>query len=98
MKINIEFLIEKEEALRRVKKLIPKLKEDFNGKISDTYENWNGNTADFGFKALGSKIKGVLQVLDKNLVIEASLPFAAFPFKGLIESKIREIAIDLLKP
>lgn len=98
MNLKINFEIEKSEALKRIKKLVPKLKEDFKGQISDTYENWNENKADFGFKAMGFKVNGILNVLDNYLIIQSKLPFAALPFKGMIESKIKEIAYELLKP
>jgi len=98
MDINIEYFISKQEALQRIKKLIPELKEDFKDQITEIYENWAGDKADFGFKILGFNIKGLFFISEKKLNISANLPFAALPFKGLIESKIREKANELLKP
>jgi len=97
MNINIKFFIDKTEALGRIKKLIPELKEEYKGQISDITEKWNGDNADFGFKIMGFSINGIFNISDDNLNISAKLPFAALPFKGTIEKLIREKSNELLK-
>jgi len=97
MKISIDYNIEKNEAIRRIKNLVPKLKEEFKTQISDTYEKWEGDNADFGFKIMGFNIVGKFMMTHNQAIIDANLPFAALMFKGMIESKIREEAEKILK-
>lgn len=98
MIIKIDFVITKDEALSRIKQFVPNLKQQFEGTVTDVYENWNGYNADFGFKAYGAASKGTLKVFDNYIEIDSKLPFIALPFKGVIDSKIKEAASDLLKP
>jgi len=97
MKINIDFEIEKQEALTRIKNLIPQLKEDFKTQISEVHEEWDNDKAIFGFKIMGFAIKGKFVVTENQAIIDASLPFAALMFRGMIETKIKEEATKLLK-
>ena len=97
VKVNIDHNLEQQEALRRIQKIFDKLKGDFKDQISDVQENWNGNSADFSFKIMGLLMKGKLIVNAANVILDGSIPWAAVPFKGLIESKIKEEAISLLR-
>ena len=98
IKVKVKHSLPQNTALERIKKIFDKLKEDFSDKISDTQEKWNGNSADFSFKIMGLLMKGIIQVNDNEVVLDGKIPFTALPFKGLIESKIREEAENLLKP
>lgn len=94
--VKVSHSLAQEEALKRIKKIFDKLKDDFKDKISDVQENWKGNSSDFSFKIMGLLMKGKLMVSASDVVLNGSIPFAALPFKGLIESKIREEAENLL--
>jgi hypothetical protein len=84
------------EALKRIKGLLGKVKTQFAAKISDLRENWNGNTGTFSFSAMGFSVSGTLTVKSSEVALESRLPFAALPFKGKIESILRERATALL--
>jgi hypothetical protein len=47
---------------------------------------------------MGFKISGELNVTAHDVAITGEYPFAAMPFKGTIESTLRERAERLLKP
>jgi hypothetical protein len=96
IKVKVDHSLTQEEALKRIKKIFDKLKDDFKDKISDVQENWNNNSSDFSFKIMGLLMKGKLSVSTSDVFLDGSIPFTALPFKGLIESKIREEAENLL--
>ena len=98
MKVIVDHVLPKQEAKTRISKLIEELKTEHRDKISDEYENWNGDSADFGFKVSGMKITGKLIIRDSDVEINGKLPFLAIPFKSQIENLIREKAEELLKP
>ena len=98
IKVKVEHSLSQNIAQERIKKIFDKLKDDFSDKISDVQENWSGNSADFSFKIMGLLMKGVLRVDDDEVILDGKIPFTALPFKGLIESKIKEEAENLLKP
>jgi hypothetical protein len=95
--VVVDHSLEKSLAKERVKKIFDKLKEDFQDKISDVNETWNENHADFSFKIMGLLMKGRLLVSDLNVVLDGKIPFAALPFKKVIENTIRNEAEKLLK-
>jgi len=97
VKVKIDHSLEQTEALNRIKKIFDKLKDDFKDEISDLQESWNGNNADFSFKIMGLLIKGKLSVSATDVVLNGTIPWAAVPFKGMIERKIREESEKLLK-
>ena len=97
IKVEIEYFINQEIALERIKGLLGKLKSDYAEMITDMNEQWTGNKAGFSFKVMGMKVKGNLTINPSMVLIDGDLPLAAFPFKSTIEDKIREEAVKLLK-
>ncbi len=79
-----------EEALRRLRKKLDSVRDQFGGQVSDFRENWSENELAFGFSAVGMKIAGTVAVEASNVKVAAQLPFAAAMFKGLIEQRIRD--------
>ena len=96
IKVKVDHSLAQEEALKRIKKIFDKLKDDFKDKITDVQESWNGNSSDFSFKIMGLLMKGKLAVSQSDVILDGKIPLTALPFKGLIESKIREEAENLL--
>lgn len=73
------------------------MKNRYSDKISDIQEEWDGDSANFSFKLMGFSVKGKLLVAETDVQLEGSLPFAAVPFKGMVETAIREQTKELLK-
>jgi hypothetical protein len=65
--------------------------------ISDLNESWNGDGAEFSFKAMGMTVEGIISVDKKTVNLDAKIPLAALPFKGTIENTIKEEANKLLR-
>ena len=85
-----------EEAKRRISSLVADTKKQFGHMATDVTETWNGNTADFSFKAMSFPISGTLNVQPAEVLVEIQLPFAALPFKGQVEREISGRAKALL--
>ena len=95
--INVPHELGKDDALARIKDILVQSKAQYGDKISDLQESWTDDGGTFSFKAMGFKISGAMTVTDSHVEIVGDYPFAALPFKGSIESTLRERAERLLK-
>jgi hypothetical protein len=96
MSITVPHRLSQDEAQNRIQSLLGDLKEQHGDQISDLKEEWRGNRCAFSFKAMGFSTSGTLIVTPSKAELSGSLPFAALPFKGRIESEIRQRAEQLL--
>ncbi len=96
--VNVPHTLGQQEALNRIKGILGSAKEQYGDRISDLQEHWTADGGTFSFRAMGFKISGNLKVTDNDVAITGEYPFAAIPFKGTIESTLRERAERLLKP
>ncbi len=96
MHMEIPHQLGEQEALSRIQTMIPKMKERYGQQIKDVHEEWTGSNGVFAFNAMGFNIKGMISVQSDEVVLDGNLPIAASPFKGRIESMIREQAAELL--
>ena len=95
-KMSVPHRLSQDEALGRIKKLLAQLRTRHSDKISDLREDWNGYVGGFSGSAKGMSVSGTLAVSPSEVIIEATLPFLAKPFKGRIELFIRAEAARLL--
>ncbi len=86
LSLQIPHTLDREEAVRRIKEQIPKVR----GHVTDLDEQWQDHTLNFHFKTMGFKIGGTLAVEDKAANLDVDLPLAAMMIKGTIEQKVRE--------
>ena len=96
LSMNIPHELPKEEALKRIKGLLQKLKSEQGDMISDVKEEWNNDKGDFAFTAKGFDLSGGIQVTDTGIDIDAKLPFAVSLFSDRIKKIITEQATSLL--
>jgi len=85
-----------EEASRRLKEKFDIVRRDYGSQVSNLHEEWADHTLSFGFKAVGMKVEGTVEVGGDCVKLDTKLPIAAAIFKGLIESKVRGELGDLL--
>lgn len=88
--VNTPHNLAPEEALKRVHGLLDRVKEKYQGQVSDLTESWRENLLDFAFKTYTFAIKGQLKVEPGQVTIDGEIPFAAVMFKGRIEQTIRD--------
>ncbi len=94
--ISVPHQLTQEEALGRVKRGIAHLKTQYSSQMNNLQESWDGNVGKFSFSALGFPVSGVGTVNPQDVTADIDLPFAAAPFKGKIESALREKLTNLL--
>ncbi|MGE5401858.1 MAG: polyhydroxyalkanoic acid system family protein [Ignavibacteriales bacterium] len=96
MKISVPHNLGEGEAASRVRNLVSQLKNQYGSQITDMKETWNGNKGNFSFRAMGINVDGEIFVEPSQVNLEGNLPMAALPFKGTIESTIRNKLESLL--
>jgi putative polyhydroxyalkanoate system protein len=94
--ISVPHSLGADEAAARLKNFFEKLKEQYQDKMSNLEQQWNGNKLDYSFSTFGFNIKGDLNVEPGEVKVNGSLPFAAMMFKGKIEQSVREQLEKLL--
>lgn len=90
LNVTIDHNLEQYEALKRIKTLLNTMKTQFSDKISNLHEEWDGNTGKFSFSAAKLNVSGMLTVNPSQVELAGNIPLAALPFKGKIESTIKE--------
>ena len=84
--MQIPHALGREEATRRIKEQIPKVRDQ----VPDLDEQWQDHTLTFHFTAMGFKVGGTLAVEDTAANLDVDLPLAAMMVKGMIEQRIRQ--------
>ena len=97
-KFNMVFpnALPQSEALRRVQGEIESLKVQFGDTVGDLRDSWRNDTYLFEGMTMGVSVSGVILVKASQIEIAANLPWLAMPFKGRIETVIRERLRTLL--
>jgi hypothetical protein len=97
LEIKVAHELTQTEALTRIQQFLPDLKAQHSDRISDLKESWSGSTGQFKFRIKGFKVSGSLVVSESEVLIKGDIPFLALPFRGQIESTIKEKAEELLE-
>lgn len=96
LSVSIPHKLGQANAVTKLKELIPKLKREHGSEISDVWQEWQGSSAEFGFRTRGFDISGRLTVHDRSVTITGKLPFLVSMFSDRIEDAIRSEAAKLL--
>ena len=95
--LDIPHHLPQEEALKRIKTLLSKTRDQHSGQIDDLKETWDGNTGHFSFSAKGFDLSGTLTVQPNVIQLRSEVPFAVSLFKGKISRVIQDKAEELLR-
>lgn len=81
----------RDQATERLRQFSKVALADIPTDVTEVQEQWQSDgSLEFGFKAMGMKLTGRMTVGDGEVKVAGKMPFAALPFRGAIESKIRE--------
>jgi hypothetical protein len=94
--VSVGHALGRAEALRRTKNFLGQIKEKHADEISDLNEEWVGTTGTFSFTARGFDVSGTLNVDDRRVTMSGEGSALLRPFKGKIESILREQAQEIL--
>ena len=90
MSVHVDHSLGKEEAIRRLKELMPKVQARYKDLVKDLKEEWTDeSTLHFGFRTAGMNIQGDLHVEEEAVKLDGKLPFAAMMFKGKMEQGLK---------
>jgi hypothetical protein len=88
--------LSQDEALKRIKVMLHKLKTEHPDKIHEVNEHWTGYSGEVAFTAQSFLFSGTITVEPTQIKLEADLPLMAMLFKTKIEETIRIEAEKLL--
>ena len=98
IEMSVPHQLGREEAMSRIQGMMTQVKEQYGSQVTDLEEQWTDSGGSFSFKAMGFAVSGDLAVHDDHVSMDGDIPWAAAPFKGTIETTIRERAERLLQP
>jgi hypothetical protein len=96
LEMTVPHQLSQQEALQRIRNLIPQLRQEYGKDITDLREQWQDNIGTFSFKVKGFSVSGKLTVEPSQINLSGTVPLAATFHKGKIETAIRERAKRLL--
>jgi len=81
--------------MQRLQAFIDKIRG--RSEISDLQESWSENVLNFSFRTFGFTVQGMTTVDDDRVRMEGTLPMAALPFRGKIESTVHQELARMLQ-
>ena len=89
--VAIDHQLSRQDAVEKLKGFSANLRSEVRDRVTDVEESWDedGNL-NFSFKALGFEVSGQMVTCDSQVTVAGNLPFAALPFRGAIESEVKQ--------
>ena len=94
--VTINHQLDAELVRRRVEARLDQLRRDYVEKIARCDISWSGNVANIQASALGYSVLTQIFLTEKQVRIEASLPWMLASLSGKIENLIMKNAKDTL--
>ncbi len=96
LSLSLTHSLSPDEATARIRGLVDEMRAAHPDYARDIRDSWDGPSGRFEGSVMGFKVSGELTVAAGSVEITASYPFMASPFKGKIESMIRETGEKIL--
>lgn len=84
--VQVPHQLGKDAAIERLKHFADRVAAQYKDQVSRLESNWSGDKLNFNITAYGFTFSGTVTVADTDAVLNGTLPFAALPFRGRIES------------
>jgi hypothetical protein len=97
MKIDLPHRLGAEEAKRRLRTRIGRLKDHIPGGAAEVTSSWEGDRMNLRVQALGQEISGHVDVFDTKVHLELMLPAFLAMFGSQIEALLRRGGTELLE-
>jgi hypothetical protein len=89
--VEVPHEMQRDQAAKKLRDFSEQARSQMPAEISDLEESWDDeDNLSFSFKALGFKVSGAMVSQTENVVVSGNLPFAALPFRGMIEAQLVE--------
>lgn len=95
--VSIPHDLGKEEAVRRLKGGLGRLRAGFGNSVSVVEETWTGDHLDFSWRVLGQSASGGLDVAEDHVRIEVQLPWLLAKLGEKLTGTIRQHGQILLE-
>ena len=95
--VSVPHRLGKEEAIRRLKGGLGRMRTNLSALIAIEQETWDGDTLHFQALGLGQSAAGSITVFDDNLRIEVTLPWLLAKFAERLQPALRREATLLLE-
>lgn len=82
---------DRDAVVAKLRSFFKQALDDAPDAVSEVEETWDeqGNLA-FAFSAMGFRVAGNMVTDEEKIIVGGDLPFAAMPFRGALESQIKE--------
>lgn len=89
--VEVSHQMDRDVVAEKLRRYSEDAKAQMPAEISNLQEDWDeeGNLT-FSFTALGFKVSGQMISHAEIVVVSGKLPFAALPFRGMIEKQLVE--------
>ena len=89
--VAVDHTLERTIAVTRLRGFSESILANAPVEVSDLKEDWDdeGNL-EFAFTAMGFTVSGQVVTCEAYVTVKGDLPFAALPFRGMIEEKMAE--------
>lgn len=94
--VNVPHELGRDEARRRLEQGFGRLREQIAGKAVAFDEKWEGERLHFSAGALGQKVSGRVDVLEKSVRIEVDLPWILASIAEKLQGKLQKEGTLLL--
>lgn len=88
VKVHVEHQLPREVAIDRLQQYSQRIRGDFQREVAEVQETWSDGIAQFSFRVMGFSVSGRTIVHFDRAEVHVQLPFAAIPFRGMIEKEI----------
>lgn len=95
--VNIPHDLGREEAHRRLQTGFGRIREQIAGKALAFEERWEGERLHFNAAALGQKVSGRVDVLEKSVRIEVDLPWILASIAQKMQGRLQQAGTLLLE-
>ncbi len=95
--VNIPHDLGREEARRRLQTGFGRIRQQIVGQALSFEERWEGERLHFNAGALGQKVSGRVDVLDKSVRIEVDLPWILASIAQKLQGRLQKEGTLLLE-
>jgi hypothetical protein len=95
--VSIPHRLGRDEAVRRLKNGLGRVRTDFSSFMAVDEEVWAGDRLTFRIRALGQPCSGAIEVFESHLKLEVVLPWLLAKLAGRFVPTIRKEATLLLE-
>ncbi len=95
--VNLPHNLGAEEAKRRMRGGIGRLKDHIPGGAADVRSSWEGDRMHLDVRAFGQEVTGHIDVMETKVRLEFTLPAFLALFAGKIEGLLRDKGTELLE-